>query len=361
MSERGLYRRVSRRTLLGGGAAVGATAVVYMLIGDKLWNEPKDSNFIHTSSGVLIPTSANSEFSDNGYSLQELASARPAELSYGELSAINRGLDLVPGAKYLSKVLVPYRSPEASAGRRIDWTSGQYIGRSRDPKLYKEVPQVRLDLPNGFGINDKGGIVPVYAGKTMYERPSSDDELPQPTIGEGITRVVIHEYGHAFDDAVFFEARSKEDYMREAGNDSDVFANLSAFNPLYQSFARVNGWKLAPLEELDVYPRDVLEKSRREKLWPFGSPGAWIRDTEVWGEGVTYDLPWFIPPRVRLTVYATINHIDETFAEFFMASFLYPEFLTRDERAYFDKIKIGLKENPRAFIKEVAHNPEVLF
>src|SRR3989344_4029677 len=99
---------------------------------------------------------------------------------------------------------------------------------------------------------------------------------------------------------------------------------------------------------------------RRGGEYPWGSPGAWIRDTEVWGEGPYEQIPWLATKKIRLTQYASVAMIHETFAEFYMASVLYPEYLTKEEGAYFGRLHEGLKKDAKAFLKQIAKNPDIL-
>ncbi len=169
--------------------------------------------------------------------------------------------------------------------------------------------------------------------------------------GEEVERTIIHEEGHAFDNEVLRQALPPKVYEVEK-YDMIGNTNVGVHNPIYQTFARVNGWKLVPLEEVGVFkgysPKEI-DYIKKTNQWPTSSPGAWVRDEAYWPKG-----------KVRLTVYATHRPIQETFAEYFMASRMYPEYLTPDEQRYFLRIHKGLIDDVRSFIALAARNPEVL-
>lgn len=363
-------RQISRRKLLilsGGAIAVGgATALGIFKVSETL--NQSSENQISDRSGVLVPLSTDQRFSmtDDTYSeTYDLSGRNPAELTKVEVSIISESLSKIPYAGELAPLLLPYRHKAGDSG-----ITGIYWGRTWSSAVKKfdaghidEDAGIGLFLPDNFNPDEKVAPSLVYNGLAGDRGRSTEfDEIPLGTKRDGLERTVLHEYGHALADAAFYLARPLEDYKNESSNSMVIpYFNVLANHPIYKSFAKVNGWKLVPLDETGLGPEgDDYKQALERGEYPWGSQGAWVRDTRVWGEGPYEEIPWLATKKVRLTQYASVAMIHETFAEFYMASVLSPEHLTKDEKSYFDRLHKGLNGNTKAFLRQITENPDIL-
>jgi len=366
-------RRISRRKFLivsGSSFVVGGAAAVG---GWKLFETLTKSseNQISARFGVLVPLNTDERFfikEDTYPKLYDLSERNPADLTTDEANIIEESLSRIPYAGKLAPLLLPYRYKSESDDSGI---TGIYWGRRWSSSIKKfnsdhldEDAATALFLPENFSPDREVEPSLVFTGIAGDRgRSTAFDEIPLGTYRDAFNRTVLHEYGHALADAVFYLARPLEAYKNESSNSMYVpYFNVLANHPIYQSFAKVNGWKLIPIDETGLGPDSDDYKQAIEKggEYPWGSPGAWIRDTEVWGEGPYEQIPWLATKKIRLTQYASVAMIHETFAEFYMASVLYPEYLTKEEGAYFGRLHEGLKKDAKAFLKQIAKNPDIL-
>lgn len=328
-------------------------------------------NQLPNDYGIFVPPSTDERFFVEDETLAALydpIARKPTELKKEEIGVIEEALSYIPYAKSIAPLLLPYRYEAQSDDfgyTGIYW--GHFWSRSIkniDHKHLDDTSAIALFLSDNFDLNRKVEPSFQFTGIAGDKgRSTALNEIPLGTYRDSLKRVVLHEYGHALADAVFFLARSAEEYINEADNSVNVpYYNVLANHPIYQSFAKVNGWKLVPLDETGVgLDSDNYKIALESGEYPWGSTGAWIRDTEIWGEGPYESIPWFVPDdKVRLTQYASVAMIHETFAEFFMASVLHPEFLTEEERMYFGRLHEGLNGNAKEFLQQIADNPDIL-
>lgn len=291
----------------------------------------------------------------------QLESKSIATLALEEARLFREGIEKVPGASSLLQVILPYRffAPDEET-KMFEVPQAAYQGREwRGDKLYcfesESFSTAKLDkkagisffLPLDFSPN-KPLINPDVYQYTfpMVPDPVESDELPLKTQKDAFFKVLTHEFGHAFEDQVKIRASSTiEEYCKRRPLTLCGFNSIDKENPIFKTFAKISGWQLVPLSEISAMcGLDISGIEREEETF------GWIRDPAVWGER----------PEMRISNRATHGPIDEVFAEFFMVSILYPEFLNDKERRYFGKIHKGLAGDAEKFLDEVAKNPEIL-
>ena len=285
-----------------------------------------------------------------------------ASVSLAEAKIIENALDNTPSPGSLVQVILPYRFRPGKGRPNI--AQGTYMGRSWRLELAGEptvctdsldrpldpASAVNLLLPAIYSLSDLLPDLSSYGGASVYfgqKQAKGAEQIPNTTQAERLRQVVIHEIGHGLDDQISWRAFPKpSDHCDNVGIVNLCgLASMDENNPLYKSFATVNGWKLMDGD-------DILRScGMSENLIPKSPPNyGWVRDPNLWGD----------PPRVRISRYATEGNISEAFAEFFMASRLYPWLLTKQERRYFDNIAEGLSQNPEEFLQTVAARPDTL-
>lgn len=292
----------------------------------------------------------------------QLESELIASLTLEEARLFKEGIEKVPGAGSLIQVILPYRFfVPGKEWEMYEVSQSTYVGKEwRGDKPYcidaveaafRFSPEVDKETAIPFYIPvdfspDEPLIDPdIYRTGVFGESfPDEPSELPIKTQGDAFLRVLVHEFGHGFEGEVTIRASSTlAEYCERRVMALCGFNSMDEKNPIFQTFSKLNGWKLVPLSE--IIALCGVEKERKE-----GERWGWIRDPAVWGE----------EPSMRISHKITYGPIYEAFADFFMVSILYPEMLTDEEKRYFGKIHQGLAGDAEKFLDKLAQNPEIL-
>jgi len=340
---------------------------------------------IRSKYGIYIPALAG-EFTqyqacqgkDN--KLEQCSPERSTQISLEEASKIQDALKLIPSVGKMVQLIIPFRNSSADA-----IGGGSYLGPNWDFVLdiskYQTYPQdrylssmsaVKLVLSNK-GLNEplppvtqSSNFLPLLSQISLDATGISPKNMvlyPWTNYGERLTQVVIHEVaGHG---VAVLARRIKVNHNPEAGYESSAMSLLGGIpldtnNPIFSSFAKVNGWRLIPYRESmaqygNIGRQLAGELSRTDPKmaeWP-----VWDRDPKYWGE--------LRDRKIRLDTYSSYGTLHEAFANFFMFYLLSrtdsrysPSLLTKDETQYFDRMFKGLSENPETYIKKlIAENP----
>lgn len=411
----GISRKQFLTALAGNAVAAGAAYAasrptlgklgVEVPFPDFTSNEPKTAegyiDRISNDFGIEVPKNADFQYKVDtrlGNYVNILEDGLNTKLNLDEAKILHETLGRVPAAGHLVQLIIPYRFAGAKvfAGGTYEgyfWPvgKGERMDESLPDIIENEKPQTpyfasnkaafELKLPNGVRMADplptkNPDDVPLgilSAASAGIAQLNLNEELPWITHGERLKQAVVHELGHGLIDQVAlardieFRAecqdpqsieirrqctlQASEDvkqYYQSKGISLIMGAPVDSNHPLLSTFAEINGWELLSAYQFANRYTDntnLLEKYRAKD----DEISFWDRDPTVWG-----DLKNREP---RLTTYASYEPIQEAFCEFWMASILYPEFLTDSERRYFAKIHNDLKKDPDSFIQQIAHNP----
>lgn len=315
--------------------------------------------------GVLIPTKEEPTYSKKDV---QLGFTTPNHVpNMEEAQIIEEAISKIPSAGYLSPLMIPFLhiSEGAVAGGHFvgrDWPASLRPGEYKLPPdrflddkaaIILLIPLVDLDRPLPTKNENTSNLPPLsqISLENAKVKVNLEEVVPWTNGRERLKQTVLHEFFHAFDERVSLEnSSSVSEYRKRQGfyiwnkNTNDIT------NPLYVTFARVTGWKLIPITDyIAQYDPEEAKKKRNVNEKP---PLVWDMDPEVWGD--------LAHRRGGPTIYSRYGPIQESIAEYWMTSVLYPHLLTANERRYFDNIKNGLKGNPEKFVKEVVKNPNIL-
>jgi hypothetical protein len=286
--------------------------------------------------------------------------------TFEEAELLSKTVALVPGAQFLSGLVIPYR--EITKG--VDAPS--YMGRqwpfflqpSKYPKGFpkdrflSETAAIKLILPPEKEAlsdplpeaEDPRNLIPplvqISLNPTGIKVKIPEKSIPRTILGERLSQVLVHEFAHGFQDPVSL-ANSKDlkEYWYRQAFTLLLKNTIDITNPVYVSFAKLNGWKLVSVRKLwEQYdPKTAYELYVKRGIQE--SLQVWDRDPKYWGP--------LEDRNARLSVYATYGPIQEAFAEFWTAYILYPDLLTDEERKYFGWIAKGLRNDPGQLIQEM--------
>ena len=213
-----------------------------------------------------------------------------------------------------------------------------------NPNIYQEtqiiattidkIPAVGYLINGGIGIHKdrlfygrgRFGAIPFYdkdwGGFNLiigYDFDPDSKEGAQNQIGrethkELVEWIIVHEAGHLFTNRIQY--------------DPSLF---SVNHPVHKTFAQLIGYEVRMMS----FKRTETE-SENLPVWSMVSPAR---------------------PFVRT---GHVGNIEETFADYFAASILYPQILSDKERRYFDIILTGLRNNPKSFTEEIRSDPQFL-
>lgn len=383
--ERKKTPKISRRGFLRGLAVVmGATGASMIGLSLKDYQQARTVRgelgnlestekilaFLERNYGVEIPNHVSPVYSEETYirtSEGELKLHDTREnslLNFEEAKIVAEAISSIPAVGFLTQLIIPFRRSEEGV-----IPGGSYLGYQWPAflqlKNYSEFPRnrfisdkaaIKLILPEGAKMTD---ALPVageeYSNAVLTPllqmslnsagvKANTRTEIPWTTMGERLKQALVHETGHGLISQVTIVAsRDMEDYWKRQSFTLYNMTTTDIDNPLFKGFAEVNGWELIPFVELmrqyepkkaDSFADEHPERAR--KLF-------WERDLKIWGN--------LQDRKIRLTPYASYGPIQEAFCEYWMASILYPELLTEEERKFFETIQQGLQENPTAFIQ----------
>lgn len=378
-------KTISRRDFLKGAAvllgATGASMVGLSLKDsqqaraaqgelENLGSTEEILAFLGKNYGVEIPNHVSPIYSEETYiktseGERKLHDIRENSLlSFEEAKIVAEAISSIPAVGFLTQLIIPFRRSEEGV-----IPGGSYMGYQWPAflqlKKYGEFPYdrfisdkaaIRLILPEGAKMTDPLPVVGKdYSNAVLTPllqmslnsagvRANTRTEIPWTTMGERLKQALVHETGHGLIDQVTIAASSDmENYWMRQSFALYNMTTIDIDNPLFKGFAEVNGWILIPFVELmgqyepkkaDSFANEHPERAR--KLF-------WERDPKIWGN--------LQDRKVRLTPYASYGPIQEAFCEYWMASILYPELLTEQEKKFFEAIQQGLQENPTAFIQ----------
>jgi len=378
-------KKISRRQFLLGSAALGIGTALTAISGRFLLENTKNVqaetqpvnppvvetktnidilNEINQRYGVEIPTTVSHRYSELDLNTKEmLPNLIPSK---EEAEILEKAISKVPGASYLGPLLIPSANTEPDP-----IPGGSYLGYQwpaflhpdeftefpydrlvdKRPAISIKIPDVPVDEPLPE-VKDKNNLLPSIAAMTNETITiNGEEEIPWTTYGDRLEIATIHEFAHGIEDQLSLATSSSvSEYWNKQ---AFTIVNKNTWdidNPVFTTFAKVNGWELIP--EYDYVKQYDSEFAEYLKDGGWAKGFLWDRDPKVWGD--------LKDRKLRLTVYASYGPIQEAFAEFWMASILYPELLTEDEKAYFGKLHNGLRGNPEEFIKQIATNPNIL-
>jgi len=318
--------------------------------------------------GVLIPTQIETTYSND--SNEGNTSPNNHVPSIEEAQVIEDAISRIPAAGFLSPLVIPFVniSEGAIAGGSFmgrDWPfflhRQNYTGLPTDrflddkPAIKLLIPLAGLDASLPIKTEDTSNLPPIsqITLNTVRVRLNLQETVPWTNGRERLKQTVVHEYFHALDDKVSIaNSPSISEYRKRQGfyiwnkNTNDIT------NPLYVTFAKVTGWRLVSLiDYIAQYDPEVAK--RRSKEHPESEKTfIWDMDHAIWGD--------LAHRHGGPTIYSRYGPIQESIAEYWMTSVLYPGLLTADERQYFDNIKNGLKGDPQKFVQEIVKNPNIL-
>lgn len=319
--------------------------------------------------GIEIPTDVLPYFSrEDPQNGEVMPNAIPTD---EEAKILEETLNKIPGAKSLVQLVIPLRNhkPGAIAG-------GSYMGFQwpffYHRKNYEEFPKdslvssraaAELKLPAGRMTDslpeksENTTFLPLLEQASINQskvKINFAEEVPWTTQEERLKQAIVHEFAHGLEDQIrLADSKSVREYQDRQGfylffNKNTVDIN----NPLLVSFGHLTGWKLVPwVEFARQYDPEFAENTARN--YPdHAKEFVWDRDFSIWGD--------LVHRKNRLTIYASYGPIQEAFAEFWMASILYPQLLTDAERRYFGKIHEGLRSDPQKLIQRIVSEPNLL-
>jgi len=318
--------------------------------------------------GVEIPDRMEAEYSTTDQNTGQVSPNLVPNLE--QTQVIEAALARLPSPRYFAPLLIPMRNSDPGA-----ITGGEYLGFNwpcfLDPRtcpggfVYDRLlaaPALEIMLPDlslGAALPVKSGtssLLPTLEQislETSQVTPNLTETVPWTTQGEHLTQSVIHEYAHAIDDAVSLaNSPSVKEYWNRQAFTLVNENTWDVTNPLYVAFAQLTGWRTVSLYDylLQYDPTEAAAALLRD-------PGAkteflWDRDPAVWGD--------LAHRRNRLTIYASYGPIQESFAEFYMTSILYPNLLKNSENRFFERLNTGLAADPKAFIVALVAKPSIL-
>jgi len=294
---------------------------------------------IYKEFGILIPTELMTEYSG--------IDGPNSPLTEDEIEIVRETLRMVPNAGEIIQLIIPVRTsdPEAIPGGSFldyQWpfflNPGDYEGFPKDYFL-SDMRAVILMLPVGVAVSDSlpeikpdSNLLTPELMWTYQEFPLKQEmEIPWTTYGERLQQALIHEIGHGLLAwAALDQSGSVRTYWERQGFTLVGWNTRDTSNPLLVSFANVNGWRLFYFSDyIESLMLNLPEESQTSDFM------IWDRDPNVWA---------YVPDRViRLNPYASYGPIQEAFPEFWMASILYPEFLTEGELDFFSEVKESLE------------------
>lgn len=372
--------KISRRDFLIGGSALGMLGFGSLFLRRNLISTRDSEQQVKLETpeevltrlkekfGVEIPIQTLPIYSTEDTGTGEI---RPNVVPTNEESQVLfETLAKIPGAGYLAQLVIPFRNYQEGAvagGGYLGYQWPVFFHRDRYGEFpYDRLVDVRsaieLQLPNVDLSSplpqktENSSLLPVFSQISNQQAGVKIDlkeEVPWTNHGERLKQAVVHEFGHGLEDQVSLAASSSvKDYW-----DRQTFTlfNKNTWDinhPLFVSFAKLTGWKLVPFID---FVRQYDPEHARKYLEPrpdVGGQPIWDRDFDVWGD--------LGHRRNRLTIYASYGPIQEAFTEFWMASILYPELLTGDEKRYFAKIHEGLKSDPQKLIQRIVSEPNLL-
>jgi hypothetical protein len=302
------------------------------------------------------------------------------QITNEEAGIIEKSLSKIPAVGKLAQLIIPFRKDGTGVVG-----GGSYMGQNweyfLDPAKYQNYPMdrylsdksaVELFLPKNTPdetlppVTRDSNFLPILVEASMNSagiKAKNRVDYPWTTYGERLKQVTIHEIGgHGVKE---FATGIKVNHNPKAENDASAMSMyggipLDTNNPIYSSFAKVNGWVQIPYGEfLTQWGKDGQNMSENLKIndpkraeWK-----VWDRDPNIWGN---------IKERnVRLDTYASYGTINETFATFFMFYTLSKtdknydrSLLTEAEIKYFDRMFNGLSKNPEKYVKTlIDENP----
>jgi hypothetical protein len=287
-----------------------------------------------------------------------------------QASAIEEAIARIPRADYLAPIMLLYK------GTDISVTTGDYLGylwplflhRSQYPsfqydRLLGGEAAVEVDIPD---VNLNTALPKKTAEMGLLPRapdnPNTTETVPWTTQKERLEQVITHEYGHAIQDQASLRASILREPTDPAAAIKDYWSKQSyapynqntwdTTNPVYEGFAKVDGWKLIPYPDF-VRQFDPEAADQIPTKYPQDANLLiWDRDPAVWGD---------LEHRInQLTIYASYGPIQEAWAEFWMTYIRYPQLLTQQQRAFFQNIQQGLRNGPDDFFRRVVQNPNSL-
>jgi hypothetical protein len=329
---------------------------------------------IQTRYGVTIPDKVDPLYSKENPDGTTAPNLVPNPEQAG---AIEEALSEIPHPGDLAPLILLYKDND------LPVANGSYLGyiwpsslhQSGYPnftydKMLDNRPAIELDLPDidlDATLPKKTkdmGLVPELAqpGPGQSENINMTETVPWTTQKERLKQVIVHEYGHAIQDQVSLEqsklkyptdsAAALKDYWSKQTLTIVQGNTWDTTNPMYLEFAKVDGWKLVPYSDF-IRQFDPAFADYITTRFPQDAANLiWDRDPAVWGD--------LQHRKNQLTVYASYGPIQETWAEFWMASVLYPELLTDEQRTFFQNIQNGIKQHPNDFFRQAVQNPDSL-
>jgi hypothetical protein len=369
---------------LAAGGLLGYGAYELDRTPDVSKEEPCEDvlNKIQSKYGIYIPRSEGEyvqygSYQTEGGKTERYGGVPNTQVNLEEAKIIEESLAIVPSAGKLVQLIIPFRDSAPGV-----FPGGYFWGRDWDYQFdrskYPEYPTDRyiselsaiqliltdknMDEPLPV-ITPDSNCLPAFSLFAMSMagiKPVNAVNFPWTTHGERLRQTVIHEVGHGisvlanrmkvnFDPLI----ESRASYMSLFGG-----ANMDTYNPIYSSFAQINGWKMIPYAEF-VSQWGEYGKAQAEYLeaniphdahWPI-----WDRDPAVWGP--------LENRRVRLDTYSSYGSISETFASFFMFYLLGKHdsrydlsLLTKQERSYFREMDWGLTLSTEGYLRALIKN-----
>ncbi len=366
MSERSSHSP-SRRRLAKTGLAVGAAALVGLpFSGCDTPDKKIPLKYAENHNGIYIATQpepvlrGGDRFSkwytrlyddpNDFYDKSVVRFHDHASVSKEESQLIKSALNPIPYAGELNDLVLTYRTGVYSDGGSYNM-SGFHMAE----RWYQE-------------LTDRDGDVPPFPSRAIMLVIDSDIDYSQPSIqspslstrtaGDDLVGIVQHEIGHALVDTIERSPEIDCDPPRDDGLPKVSFRNASSASkdpehPLMRTFATLTNWR---------YGNSNIAKS-------LGSPGSYYA---VADEKCVWINPWIdinladktketlTINNFRVSDYATVNVIEESFAEFYRASLQERHLLTDPEKRYFDIIHNGMTKSPARMIEEIRANPQIL-
>jgi len=319
--------------------------------------------------GIYIPNRVSTEYSSE--------TMPNALLSLEEAKILSEAISLIPGVDYLSQIIIPFKQSGEGAipgGSYLGYQWPAFLHRSDyesfpyDHFVSKETA-IELKIPDNVDMQDplpKVGeeysnvvltpLLQITMNSAGIEANTSI-EIPWTTHGERLRQAVVHETGHALLDKVLLaDFDGMVDMVEYWERNAFTLYNLNTTdieNPLLVAFAKVNGWNLVSYADfVRQYDPEAADRVTKQLLESGREMNVWDRDHAIWGE--------IADRKVRITPYASYGPIQEAFCEYWMASILYPELLTPEEKEFFQRIHEGLRDDPEAFIQLIISNPDIL-
>lgn len=185
------------------------------------------------------------------------------------------------------------------------------IGINKDNKFYGKE---RLDVIPFFDVDRGGFALIVGYNFDPDSKEGTENIIGRETQGELLEWITAHEAGHMFTNRVQYDPSS-----------------FSVNHPVHKTFAQLIGYevRMRSFKRTETQSEDV-------PIWSMVSPArSFVRTGHA-------------------------GNIEETFADYFAMSILYPERMSEEERGYFDIIHAGLRKNPESFVEDIRRDPQLL-